>query len=165
MSRATLWLFSSCLFLACQPQAPSPAGNPLDGAWTLVAIQNSNDSGTTNSTPQESLFLFAGNHYSMAYVEGAQRAPYYATRFNPTDEENLARVKSMTVNAGTMEIEGNRITVHPLVARVPEFVGGRADHEYTLSGDTLTLHWLRTTSADGVVNGAGGTILTLIRLR
>ncbi len=169
--RTTLLLLSSMLAFGCQPQTPPPqaaqATGPLEGAWSLTGLEEVAADGTrTVLTPQESLFLFAGGHYSMAYAVGEQRSPFYADRFNPTDAESLARMNSMTVNAGTFEIQGTRVIVRPMVARVPEFVGGRAEHEFTVSGDTLTLRWERTVSADGVEPADGGaTILTLVRLR
>ena len=75
----------------------------------------------------------------------------------------------MTVNAGTYEVTGSTATLRPLFALVPEFVGGSAEHEYELSGDTLTLRWGRTLAADGVESAfsAAGEWweLTLVRIR
>ena len=171
MLRRTIMIAFLFLPAGCQPQAEpvaqpvsEPIG-PLDGAWRLVALEDVELDGTrTTLTPQESLFLFADGYYSMAYAVGEQRSPYYAERFSPTDEESLARMNAMTVNAGTFEIAGTRVMMHPLIARVPEFVGGLAEHDFVVSGDTLTLTWSRTVSEDGVEAPGTTSVLTLVRV-
>ena len=155
----------SVLLVGCEAQ-PAADLSPVEGAWRLTALVNiAPDGARTDVTPQESLIFFGRDYYSMAYAFGDQRSPYYAERFNPTDEESLARMKSMTVNTGTYEVEGSKLLLRPLVARVPEFVNGLAEHEYTVSGDTLTLIWGRTVSEDGIEAPGGQTVLTLVRHR
>ncbi len=169
--RSRLTLVASLVVLgACAAPAVQDDTDPLEGAWQLTGLAQVSAEGTrTDLTHQESLFLFRGGHYSMAYAFGEERSPAYGERFTPTDEESLARFGSMTVNAGTYEVTGSTATLRPLFALVPEFVGGSAEHEYELSGDTLTLRWGRTLAADGVESAfsAGGswTELTLVRIR
>ena len=151
------------------PAVPDDTG-PFEGAWRLTSMVNVAADGTrTDFTPQESLFLFRGAHYSMAFAYAEQPSAPYAVAFTPTDEESLARFGSMTVNTGTYEVTGSTAILRPLFALVPEFVGGSAEHEYELSGDTLTLRWGRTLAADGVESafsaGGGRTELTLVRIR
>ena len=123
----------------------------------------------TTNAPQESLFLFRGDHYSMAFAFGDERFPAYAEPFIANDEESVARFGAMTVNTGTYTVSGSTATLRPLFALVPEFVGGFAEHDYELSGDNLTLIWRRTMSSTGVEQpftaGGGATELTLTRIR
>ena len=154
----------------CAAPSPSDEGGPLEGAWRLAGLVDVAADGTrTDFTPQESLFLFRGNHYSMAYAFGDQRSPAYAEPFTASDEESVVRFGSMTVNTGTYEVSGSTATLRPLFALVPEFVGGFAEHDYELSGDNLTLRWRRTMSSTGVQQpftaGGGSTELTLTRIR
>ncbi len=150
----------------CPPQQAVSSTSTVEGAWRLVALTSISVNSDTTAVPlQESLVLFANGYYSMAYATGTQRSPFYATRFTPTDEESLARMKTMTVNTGTFEFTDSTMTLRPQVARVPEFVGGFAEHRYALHGDTLMLHWGRTVGEDGVEAPGGGSILTLVRIR
>lgn len=156
--------------VGCSATSTSQQAGPLEGAWRLTSIVDvSADGSRTVHTPQESLFLFSGDHYSMAYAIGDESTAVFAEPFNPTDEERVARFSSMTVNTGTYEVSGSTATLRPLFARVPEFVGGFAELAYEVSGDQLTLRWRRTVSAAGVENpftaGGGSTELTLARLR
>jgi hypothetical protein len=123
------------------------------------------DGATTPFTPQESLLLFAGGYYSMAYAAGDEPSPSYADWDNPTDAETLARMNSITVNTGTFEIQGSKVIMHPLFARVPAFTNGLAEHEFEFAADTLILRWVRTVTREGVENENGvETVLKLVRL-
>ena len=71
-------LVASLIGAVCGCAAPSPSeeGGPLEGAWRLTGLVDVAADGTrTDFTPQESLFLFRGDHYSMAYAFGDQRSP------------------------------------------------------------------------------------------
>ena len=165
-------LIAAVLVGLCGCATPSvpDQGGPLEGAWRLTGLVDVAADGTrADFTPQESLFLFQGAHYSMAYAQGDERFPSYAEAFAPTDEESVARFGSMTVNTGTFEVSGSTVTLRPLFALVPEFVGGFAEHDYELTGDDLTLTWGRTMSSAGVERsftaGGGSTELRLTRVR
>ncbi len=158
------------VLVGCSATSTSQETGPLEGAWRLTGIVDvSADGSRAAYTPQESLFIFSRDHYSMAYAFGDERSPAFAEPFTPTDEERVARFNSMVVNTGTYEVSGSTATLRPLFARVPAFVGGFAELDYEVSGDQLTLRWRRTVSATGVENpftaGGGSTELTLTRLR
>lgn len=158
------------VLVGCSPTSNSQQAGPLEGAWRLTGIVTVfADGSRTALTPQESLFLFRGGYYSMAYAIGDERSPAYAEAFNPTDEERVARFSSILVNTGTYEVSGSAATLRPLFALVPEFVGGFAELDHEVSGDQLTLRWRRTVSVAGVEEpftaGGGSAELTLTRLR
>ena len=167
-----LGLVASVLVIlgGCAAPSASDENGPFEGAWRLTGLVDVASDGTrTDFTPQESLFLFRGTHYSMAFAFGDERSPAYAAAFTPTDEESVARFGSMTVNTGTYEVSGPTATLRPLFALVPEFVEGFAELGYDLSGDNLSLRWHRTMSSTGLeapFTAAGGsTELTLTRIR
>ncbi len=154
------------LLVGCEAPAQSDSAGPLEGAWRLTSqVDVAVDGTRTDNTPQESLFLFRGDHYSMAFAYGAEPSPPYTERFTPSDEESVARFSSMTVNTGTYEVSGSTVTFRPLFALVPEFVGGFAEHDYELSGNTLRLTWRRTVAFDGVEAPPFVTELTLVRIQ
>lgn len=130
--------------------APAPAAE-LDGVWQLVFSETIGPDG--NRYPghtYESLLLISDGYYSMNWAFGPQKSVYFSERFKPTDAEGLARYRSLLVNAGRFELNGGLLTIHPVFALVPEFVGGMGEFEYSLNGNTLQLVWRKIESADGI---------------
>ena len=93
---------------------------------------------------------------------------FFAERWNPTDTEKIRRFNSLVVNSGTYEIKGSILTAHPIVARIPEFVGGKLICEYRLENDTMRLAFIDEYSYDGIqapwVTSGSGLILKLVRI-
>ena len=58
--------------------------------------------------------------------------------------------ESIIVNSGTYEVSGSRLIVRPVVAKTPEFMGGRQTYEYRIDGDLLSLETVELLSRDGV---------------
>ena len=116
----------------------------------MVAIQTIAADGTTTSdTPQESLFLFTEDFYSMGYAEGEERSPLFSESWNPTETEERERFTLLTVNAGTYELSGSQLVLLPQFALYPAVVNSQATIEFELSGDTLTLTYVDFVGADG----------------
>ena len=135
---------------ACN-SAPATPVSPVEGAWRFSQLQRVSADGETTTIPtQESMVLFSGGHYSIAFSSGDSGVPPYAETWAPTEEEAVARMASIVVNSGTYQISGSTLTTHPLFALVPSYVGGRAEYELSLSGETLTLRVMNVVSADGV---------------
>jgi hypothetical protein len=148
------------------PSAQAPSATPLEGAWQVVEMRQEYPDGRSQPLhARESFFLFAGSDYSLAWAYGEGPSPLYAERWRPTEEERLARFGSMLVNAGTFEVDGDRIVAHPRFALAPELVGGEVQFRFSFAGDTLTLSWDETISVDGVPYPSGGasTVLRLVR--
>jgi len=140
---------------ACSP-APEPAGSatapargPLEGAWRVVevAVVGGPDEGTRTDTLQPSLYIFAKQHYSMMYVDGAAPRPLLpedATRTSLTEAEVRATFVPFIANSGTYQVNGSTISTNPIVAMWPNFMtGGSATYEYRVEGDSL---WLTSRS-------------------
>jgi hypothetical protein len=167
---ALLTTLATIAIAACQRPASEPAG-PLDGAWRLVAAKPVDSTGQLSAySPGGSLFIFTpSGHYSMAWTRSPQADQPFAQRWNPTNAERIARYDALTMNAGTYSVTGKTLTIRPLIARAPEYIGGSGTYEFRTSGDTLFLTDLNIVSFDSVpVPGfaAGGRYHhTLVRLR
>jgi hypothetical protein len=98
-----------------------------------------------NTAVQPSLYLFGDKHYSMMRVTGNQPRAL-AAKDTATDAEKLAAYNSFVANTGAYEVADSTLTIHPVVARSPNFMSGGSDkYQFRISGDTL---WLSNTGAD-----------------
>ena len=134
---------AASLLTACEPaDGPEP---PLEGAWSVVSISLTGPDSAANTTVQPSLYLFGDKHYSMMRVTGNQPRTLAAAD-SATDAEKLAAYDSFVANTGTYEIADSTLTIHPVVARSPNYMSGGSDkYNFRVSGDTL---WLSNTGTD-----------------
>jgi hypothetical protein len=138
-----LAVLAATLLTACQrAEPPEP---PLEGAWSVVSISVTGPDSAASTTVQPSVFLFGDKHYSMMRVTGNQPRKL-AAKDSATDAEKLAAYDSFIANAGTYEVADSTFTIHPVVARSPNYMSGGSDkYHFRVSGDTL---WLSNTGAD-----------------
>jgi hypothetical protein len=139
----------------------------LVGVWQVKEIARQGGSGPITAKPLPSIIIFTSRHYSMMWVFDTDPTRSFAERWSPTDTEKIDRFDSLVVNSGIYEVEGSTLTAHPLVARIPEFVGGKLVCEYRIENDTMQLQFIDEYSYDGVQApwvAKGGLILTLIRV-
>jgi hypothetical protein len=133
---------AAALVSACQQ--PEGAEPPLEGAWSVVSMHVTGPD-SAGTTVQPSLFLFGDKHYSMMRVTGNQPRTLAATD-SDTDAEKLAAYNSFIANTGTYEVADSTLTIHPVVARSPNYMSGGSDiYHFRVSGDTL---WLSNTGKD-----------------
>ena len=132
----------------------------LEGAWKVVSLRSTGADSATAVTVQPSLYIFTRRHYSMMRVTGNEPRAVPATD-DFTDAESLAAFNSFIANTGTYEVVGRTLTIHPIVARVPNFSAGGSDkYQFRVKGDTL---WLGNTGRDirqmigGKLVGPSGT--------
>ena len=168
---AALAALAAILFTACERgERAEHSELPLEGAWSVANITVTGPSAAANTTVQPSLFLFREKHYSMMRVTGNQPRTLAATD-SATDAEILAAYDSFIANTGTYEVADSTITIHPVVARSPNFMSGGSDkYHFRVSGDTL---WLSNTGADirtkiggqlvGPTGTSNATMLVLVR--
>ena len=139
------------LLAGCERAEP-----PLEGAWSVVSIHVTGPDSGPNTMAQPSLYLFGDKHYSMMRVTGNQPRPLAAAD-SVTDAEKLAAYDSFIANSGTYEGADSTLTIHPVVARSPNFMSGGSDkYQFRVSGDTL---WLSNTGAD-LRTMIGGQLVT-----
>jgi hypothetical protein len=147
-----LWSLVVCLSAASCASPPPDDHSPLEGAWRFASLETVSASGETTLVPvYENLLLFTARHYSLAFSRGDSPSPAYVDAWNPTQDEAAVRMTAIVVNTGTYETSGSSLTTSPLFALVPSYVGGIAEYEFSISGDTLTLRTVRAVSADGVI--------------
>ena len=130
--------------------------SPLEGAWSVVSIGMTGPDSAANRTVQPSLFLFDDRHYSMMRVTGNQPRTLAAAD-SVTNAEKLAAYDSFVANTGTYEVMDSTITIHPVVARSPNFMSGGSDkYVFRVIGDTL---WLSNNN-DNFKTMIGGQLVT-----
>lgn len=169
--RRTVAVLFAAIALPNTVMAQGEARGPLEGVWKITeeVVTGANASSTTN--PQPSLFIFTRTHYSMLRVASAQPRALFAA-VEPTDEEKVMAYDTFTANSGTYEVAGTTLTVHPIVAKNPNFMAGGFDtYEFRVDGDTLSLTSkstdISTRLGDQLVQGSGPvseTRRTLIRV-
>jgi hypothetical protein len=109
------------------------ADSPLVGAWQL----------DSEHSAQAALYLFTPKRYSM--VLAATDRPDIADAGKATADELRAIWGPLLANAGTYEISGDLITIHPLVAKIPVVMkpGANEVYQFRIEGKTLTLRQVR----------------------
>jgi hypothetical protein len=144
------------------------SGSPVDGVWRVTEIVTTGANGSTISSPQPSLIIFARGHYSWLNVNGTtarKQSPPVATPGKPTDAEKAVRFdewQPLTANTGTFEVKGNTLTRRLLVAKNVGAMAPTAapvSQQFKIDGDTL---WL---TGPSVGNPQGETRYKLTRVR
>ena len=109
------------------------ADSPLVGAWQL----------DSQPAAQAGLYLFTPTRYSM--VLAAMDRPDIADMSKATADELRAVWGPLLANAGTYELSGDLITIHPLVAKIPIVMkpGANEVYRFRIEGKTLTLVQVR----------------------
>jgi Lipocalin-like domain len=122
------------------------ADSPLAGAWQLDPGQSS----------QAALYLFTATHYSMLLASTDR--PDIADTSKATADELRAIWGPLLANAGTYEVSGDLITIHPIVAKIPVVMkpGANEVYRFQIEGKTLTLRQVR--NARGVAVDSAPTL-------
>jgi hypothetical protein len=130
------------ILFACTFSTVFAADSPLVGAWQL----DSENSG------QAALYLFTPTRYSM--VLAATDRVDIADTGKATADELRAIWGPMLANAGTYEISGDLITIHPIVAKSPVVMksGANEVYQFRIEGKTLTLKQVRNARGVAVVS-------------
>jgi hypothetical protein len=140
----------------------------LAGVWRIQKIDRHDCGAHFIDLKSPGIFIFTSRHYSMVFVLGDNPQSAFTERWNPTDREKIERFDSLIVNAGTYEISDAILTMHPLVARIPEFIGGTLVCECCLDGEALDMTFVDEYSHDGVqapwVAQGTGLSLRLVRV-
>jgi Lipocalin-like domain len=139
------------LILMAALGAAVAADSPLVGVWQL-------DSGTS---AQAGLYLFTPTHYSM--VLAATDRPDVADTNKATADELRAIWGPLLANAGTYDISGDLITIHPAVAKFPVVMKAGANEVYRFHGEGKTLTLQQVRNARGVTV-AQAAMLKFIRV-
>ncbi len=127
------------------------ADSPLIGVWQLDA----------GEAAQAGLYMFTPTHYSMMLA--ATDRPDVADTNKATADELRSIWGPLLANAGTYEIAGDLMTIHPIAAKFPVVMksGATEVYRFHVEGKTLTLQQVR--NARGVAV-AQANILKFIRV-
>jgi hypothetical protein len=116
----------------------SSTGNALVGAWRVTEVADVNRPPITR--PQPGLYIFGGQHYSFARINGTQPLPAYPSNDKATDADKVAVFNALYLNAGTYTVTGNMLTTKALVAKSAFAMAGPANqYEFAVNGSTLVL--------------------------
>ena len=126
--------------------AASAADSPLVGAWQLEGGQSG----------QAGLYFFTPTRYSMTMA--ATNRPDLVDISKATADELRAIWGPLLANAGSYEIAGDLMTIHPLVAKFPVVMkpGATEVYQFRIEGKTLTLRQVR--NARGVAVDSAPTL-------
>ena len=139
------------------------SASPLEGAWVVTSLQSSEGEAIDPAGPGQ--FIFLDGRYSAVYTVGVTERRKSEKAFDPTEEEMVEQYDTIIVNSGTYQVEGNELTLRPLVAKSPEYIGGSSTMEFSVDGDTLTTKIRQLTSANGMSpEGAIDSTMTLRRV-
>jgi len=157
-----------CFTVGCQQDEVKPL-NPLMGIWKVAETATIDPEGQLkNPYEHSSLYIFQDDYYFMVMVLGDEPRTEFVDPWDPTDDEKIEAYNSILVNAGIYEQKNSVIITRPIIARVPNFVGGEAYYEYKIEGNTLTLTWFDEVSKTGVPHPWVGKLKfqrTLIRIK
>jgi Lipocalin-like domain len=161
-----LIIFPLIFFLLLPAQIPSP--NPIHGVWKVVEIRQEVSGKEYNNTePQPGLMIFTQDYYSMVWMPLNRVQPDNATTWHPIDAEKIQQFNSIVVNSGSYSLSDSRLTTFPIVAKTPEFIGGKAEYLWKSAQDTLRLELVNIYSRDGVLDEESlkfRTTLFLVRI-
>ena len=123
----------------------------LQGAWRVV---------DQAGRPGAGVYIFTSRHYSMM-VASADR-PDIVDTSQATAGELRALWNPMAANAGVYEVEGNLVTIRPIVAKIPVVMkpGAYEVYAFRVEGDTLSLTQQR--NVRGPVEGRAPTKLVRV---
>jgi hypothetical protein len=124
------------------------ADNPLQGVWRVMDAQGQPGSG---------VYIFTEKHYSM--MTASTDRPDITDTSQASADELRALWNPMIANSGIYDVEGNLITIHPIVAKIPVVMKPGAFEVYAFAIDGTTLSLTQRRNVRGPVEGRQPTML------
>ena len=122
--------------------------NPLLGVWRVMDAQGQPGSG---------VYIFTARHYSM--MTASTDRPDITDTSQASADELRALWNPMIANSGVYEIDGNLVTIHPIVAKIPVVMKPGAFEVYAFAIDGKTLSLTQRRNVRGPVEGRSPTML------
>lgn len=134
----------SLLIAVLSVSAFAQSKSGIEGVWKITEVRGTGADGKveTEKATQPSMYLFTKTHYSIIYVNSDKPRMAMEDYSKATKEELLATfVNQFVANAGTYDVKGDKLTVHPMVAKSPGYMkeGTWATSKMTMNGKMLTL--------------------------
>jgi len=113
----------------------------LEGVWQVAEVRVTGPDARTIAIPEPrpNLIIFTGRHYSRVEIHADGPRPVLADVGKATADELRAVWGPFVGEAGTYEVTGGVLTMHPIVARNPELMapGGALTYSVKLDGQTF----------------------------
>lgn len=119
------------------------AQDGLRGVWRITHIVISGSQPMSNTNPQPNLLILTGHHYSRTELHTDRARPMLDNSATATADQLRAAWGPFYAEAGSYEVSGNTLTLHPEVAKNPAGMEGGAysNNTFKVAGDTL---WITT---------------------
>ena len=136
------------------------------GVWQVNRIVTAVGNQTyENSDPLPGLMIFTSGFYSMVWMPGGKPVPDNVRIWHPSDQEKVAQFNAIIVNSGKYVVQDSLLITEPIVAKTPEFIGGKASYVWTMMNDILLLRTQETYSRDGILDEGVQKYRTAIYLK
>lgn len=123
------------------------SGGSLQGAWQATKIMIGGSTPRTITVPQPGPYitLFTAKHYSRTEIQSESPRPLLPDASKATADELRAVWGPVVAEAGTYEVSGDTLTLHPLASKSPAAMASGAFIvcSFKLEGTTLTIAQLR----------------------
>ena len=136
-----LWTMSILAAFLCTLMVGQSSQSSITGVWRVSERTPGGKNKTANKSPQPGFYIFTAKHYSIVRVDSDQPRPPVPDQDKATDAQIAAAWRPFTANAGTYELSGNTLTIHPTVAKNPNTMAAGSFQKVTLqiSGNNMTL--------------------------
>ena len=118
-----------------------PASASFQGAWRVVEIDVTGPNARTITKLQPNLTVVSATHYARVEVQSEGPRPILADAAKATADELRAVWGPFVAEAGTYELTGDTLTVHPIASKNPAAMAAGAVIVYSckLDGNNITL--------------------------
>jgi hypothetical protein len=150
MKRILVLLAAVVLVTSGQSIAGQSKSGSIQGVWQTVELNITGPTPRTITIPQPApLFsIFTAKHYSRTEIQGETPRPLLPDAAKATADELRAVWGPVVAEAGTYEVSGTTLTVHPLASKSPAAMASGAFivYSYKIDGNTLTITQVRNQS-------------------
>jgi hypothetical protein len=113
----------------------------IEGVWRTDEVAMGAPDARTIVRPEATLDIITGKHYSRVEIHARGPRPEVADPSRATADELRQAWGPVIAEAGSYDVRGNTVTMHPAVAKNPAGMaaGVFATYGYRIAGDTLWL--------------------------
>jgi hypothetical protein len=143
MKMAFISIIGAVLLASHADPAGQPNSGPLQGVWQTVeiTIAGANPRTIAVAEPKQYLTIITAKYYSRTEVQAEAARPILADASKATADELRAVWGPFVAEAGTYEMSGNTVTMHPQASKSPAAMapGAFITSTYKMDGNTLWL--------------------------
>jgi hypothetical protein len=146
MKRLFLSAIAAALPTLTTGVANPPNAGSIQGSWRTVEVTLPGPNGRVFTNIQPNLTIVTAKHYSRVEVHAESPRPTVEDAAHATADELRAVWGPLFAEAGTYQLNGNVITMRPIVAKNPAAMtqGAFGAYAYKVVGDTLWITPQRT---------------------